>query len=543
MIKKTSKSLPSSLTPIWRIDHVLSSSRFHEIFLLKSLHTSETLILKKIPDSIFDPEKLLQQQKISSPYLLLPSACYHEYKCHFITYPPQTTLQDFLQKNPMNLSAALNLGLSLSYAFEALQNAGFFEADLSLTNIYYQENIGFLLGDLSVIHAKTCGTEGFLAPEPNTVTADSASFFSSSEYRVTKLIAFLCLNGHFWDQTASTIKLLATLPPSLISFFSQGCADIPTERFPNWERWRFACQSLLQEPSILESRYILDIHTPYFQSLFHLRTQIINTTTDKPCFRKTLQNKKTDFLSEKKETALEKKKKLPAKYFFLLWGILIFAGSTSLYFLYQYEHPSLDDSSQASVVSKKTDILVHSHQDSSKNNNAHENKSSPDSSANVTNASSDASIFCSYDLTDSMLTSLENLSTLSRTSIITLYLGQNPLSSLQYIDSLSQLQTVFANDCVLKKKEAITSISHLKHLNTLSLAGNQITDLSALSSLPVLKTLDISKNKSCHDVASLLPLSSLRNLILTQTAFSHKEVKQLKKALPQCKIYSDWDTP
>ena len=81
-------------------------------------------------------------------------------------------------------------------------------------------------------------------------------------------------------------------------------------------------------------------------------------------------------------------------------------------------------------------------------------------------------------------------------------------------------------------------LAPLKKLVSLDLSHNQITDISPLSNLKELRTLHLDDN----DIKDFSPLYELENLtMLTISGIEVKEsqIKELKKELPECLIYSD----
>lgn len=108
--------------------------------------------------------------------------------------------------------------------------------------------------------------------------------------------------------------------------------------------------------------------------------------------------------------------------------------------------------------------------------------------------------------------------------------------------------------------EVLTEISQLYYLNNLSLAGNNIDNISALSSRGGLTTLNLSNNK-ISDISALSSLTNLRTLYidnnpvtdlsplcsLTQLttlsikgiALTERSLEELSLALPNCAIHSE----
>lgn len=104
-----------------------------------------------------------------------------------------------------------------------------------------------------------------------------------------------------------------------------------------------------------------------------------------------------------------------------------------------------------------------------------------------------------------------------------------PLSSLTNLESLS-----LSNNSI----SDISALKTLTSLNFLQLDGNSVSDLSPLASLSGLKTLYIDNNP-ISDFAPLHSLSSLRTLSMKGVSITESQLRDLEKALPNCKIYAD----
>jgi len=83
-------------------------------------------------------------------------------------------------------------------------------------------------------------------------------------------------------------------------------------------------------------------------------------------------------------------------------------------------------------------------------------------------------------------------------------------------------------------------LEKLPGLGELVLAGNNLTSVKGLENLTQLRDLDLFKN-NLKDVKGLEKLKYLRELYLMKNPLSQDEINELKKALPDCKIYNDYD--
>ena len=78
-------------------------------------------------------------------------------------------------------------------------------------------------------------------------------------------------------------------------------------------------------------------------------------------------------------------------------------------------------------------------------------------------------------------------------------------------------------------------------LTRLVLIQNQLTDVTGLEKLTNLKTLNLGGNK-LTDVKGLEKLTRLTELDLQENPdLTKAQIAELQKALPECKIYSDFD--
>ena len=82
----------------------------------------------------------------------------------------------------------------------------------------------------------------------------------------------------------------------------------------------------------------------------------------------------------------------------------------------------------------------------------------------------------------------------------------------------------------------LSPIGKLPKLRDLSLQNCNLIDLSPLSKLQDLVTLDLSRNHQIKDWSPLYKLRKLQTLNLSQNPIPQLEQDQLKRALPKCKI-------
>ena len=103
------------------------------------------------------------------------------------------------------------------------------------------------------------------------------------------------------------------------------------------------------------------------------------------------------------------------------------------------------------------------------------------------------------------------------------------LSSISSLESLSLADNDISN---------ISPLASLTGLNFLQINGNKISDLSPLANLKNLKTLYIDNNP-VEDFTPLHGLTALRTLSMKGVTITESQLKALQEALPDCKIFTD----
>ncbi len=105
-------------------------------------------------------------------------------------------------------------------------------------------------------------------------------------------------------------------------------------------------------------------------------------------------------------------------------------------------------------------------------------------------------------------------------------------------EQLKGISVLYMLDTLSLSGNSITDVSPLKNLGgleQLDLSGNQIRDVSALSSLGSLRSLKLNDNP-LTDCSPLCRLGNLRSLQLAGTPVSEESLKMLAEALPACAI-------
>lgn len=114
-----------------------------------------------------------------------------------------------------------------------------------------------------------------------------------------------------------------------------------------------------------------------------------------------------------------------------------------------------------------------------------------------------------------------------------------PIQKINSLENLTKLKIL----CISKTNiENISSLSKLSELRKISLYKTKIKDLSPLRNLRNLEKVNFNFTR----VSSLEPLYNLRKLKEVHcfsTNVSEQEVNKLKKILPKCKVYKEYEEP
>ncbi len=68
------------------------------------------------------------------------------------------------------------------------------------------------------------------------------------------------------------------------------------------------------------------------------------------------------------------------------------------------------------------------------------------------------------------------------------------------------------------------------------MGGSSLSDIRLLKHMTNLQTLELSGTK-VYDITPLKELTNLKSLHLDETKVSKEQIEELKKALPNCKIF------
>jgi len=117
-------------------------------------------------------------------------------------------------------------------------------------------------------------------------------------------------------------------------------------------------------------------------------------------------------------------------------------------------------------------------------------------------------------------------------------LDGNQLTSVKRLEKLTQLRFLFLNDNQLTDVKVLEKLTQLTELR---LRGNQLSHVKGLEKLTELKVLWFNDNQLTN-VKGLEKLTQLKSLFLKNNpALTKTQINELQKALPKCKIYSNFD--
>ncbi len=118
-------------------------------------------------------------------------------------------------------------------------------------------------------------------------------------------------------------------------------------------------------------------------------------------------------------------------------------------------------------------------------------------------------------------------------SVLTLDCSSNALTTLAELPEYTGVRELYANNNQIVELDAICT---QKNIRVLLLQNNRLRDIMPLQDLCLLEHLDISGNPSLQDITVLLHMPSLQFVNLMDTNVSEKDMKKLRKALPNCHI-------
>ncbi|MBR2879229.1 MAG: leucine-rich repeat domain-containing protein, partial [Oscillospiraceae bacterium] len=124
------------------------------------------------------------------------------------------------------------------------------------------------------------------------------------------------------------------------------------------------------------------------------------------------------------------------------------------------------------------------------------------------------------------------------TNLRSLSLLDNSISSISALSGMTKLTSLHLSFNNIKD---LSPLAGLTNLTVLDLNGNGIRNISALSSLTNLTELDLEYNE-ISDLTPLHGLTKLRTLYIRGNAsLTAEQVRELQKALPDCKIVTNLD--
>jgi len=117
-----------------------------------------------------------------------------------------------------------------------------------------------------------------------------------------------------------------------------------------------------------------------------------------------------------------------------------------------------------------------------------------------------------------------------------LYISETQVTNLAPLAGLKNLRLLKIDNTQVSD---LTPLAGLKNLCVLELKNTQVSDLTPLEKLKNLELL-ILDNTQVSDLDPLAELENLRSLYVCNTKVSYEKFQQLRDALPNCHIRSDW---
>ena len=140
------------------------------------------------------------------------------------------------------------------------------------------------------------------------------------------------------------------------------------------------------------------------------------------------------------------------------------------------------------------------------------------------------------DLEENKLSSVNGLEDLKQ--LTQLYLSSNQLTDVKGLENLTQLKTLHL---INNQLTDVKGLENLTKLTDLKLSNNKLTSVKGLEDLKQLTGLHLSNNQ-LSDVKGLELLTQLIFLYLNDNPnLTKAQIDELKKALPKCRIFSDFE--
>ncbi|MDW8800105.1 cell wall-binding repeat-containing protein [Clostridium sp. A1-XYC3] len=153
-----------------------------------------------------------------------------------------------------------------------------------------------------------------------------------------------------------------------------------------------------------------------------------------------------------------------------------------------------------------------------------------DNEINNINALSELNKLKTLQLYNNQITSISALKSLTNLNCINL--ADNQITNISDLKDLTNLTKLYLGE---NKITNIDDLKNLINLSKLDLSFNQITDIRTLENLTNLNELHLNKNK-IKNISPLKQLINLHLLFIENNKTSDSDIKQLEKALPNCRI-------
>lgn len=501
--------LPKKLEKVYVPETILKISTHSTIMMLSSKETSQPFILKIIEKKYYHKRLAKVLCHLRKSALLLPIQIETDTSYVYFIYPPLKTLSDVLLQEGLSYSKLRRLVTEIGEAITTLHKHNILHLDIAPDNLFFDEHGHAYLGDFS--SSRFAKDSLFSCLSKNCLRTGTTLSFAPTEQQLPKKVP------SFWDDQYSFALLLYYL-------LNNGSAPLQEDNppFSFFPSVNGILQKAMKSPSRASketfSDFLLELENAFLKDQKLLTNQEFLIPFD--ALQQNFCNTDTPDCTIQEETASPKKNIIPVPFY----GLLIFCGFLFLFSLYHYFAQSKREYTTMEAVQLPYKKEV------SGNTVFSEASASPIVTEKATN-------FCQNNILDISHSGQKDASFLKASqtcsSVKILFAGFCKFENDTPFSSMNQLEELYLNDNPLN---SVNALSHMPRLKTLVLSKCRLTDISCLSKIDSLTILDISHNNHLKEIRSLASLEHLSYLIVTNTNITQKEIRFLQKKLPHCTI-------
>lgn len=509
------KILPEVLYDNWDINQYYRITDHHIVVSAKQKKTDNCHILTIVYNPYFHKKLWKDLIRLPDNQLLLPQKIHASKDVHILEFPVCTSLKKIVQTEAISLSKIITLIMDLSVSLHSLHGAGILHMDISVDNVYRNEEQHFILGDFSescyqteAKHPLSNSISPFIEPECH----QEAPSVLSEQYQLGILFYQLCNLGNappkdFQGIIPQNLPVFLSAPEiadKIRAILSKMLAQNPHERYSDLSSLQQDLKSLSSQ-DLEQSDYRLFL--PDETHSFHQTVTLRNPT------------------STEMHT-------LPDCFYI-----------PSLH-LPSFHLPSISLPSPAFLVSSSLVFLIiifllvkfFS-------TTGNETKEITDAPLGKTATGASVSTIISTDMNSNTILDIadKNIDSfisaypkeIPANTIHTLFAENNHISSLQDLPLFPNLREIYLSNNQITDLQDLAALSNLE---VIILSDNCCTNISDLETLHKLRFLDLSGNTELSEINNLHTLTSLETLILSDTSVTEDSVKQLQQMLPKCNI-------